>query len=104
MVTIYPSSMGVPPAREVGLKTLKGMGESTVGSVVVFRGWGDRLWMRDLQRRSEGSYGWNPRRSRTETVVVAVVDGGDVAVYAAKGSPSDAFASGWNHQDRRGVH
>ena len=47
------------------------------------------------------SHGENPRHFRTETVVD---DEGDVAVYAAKGNPSDAFASGWNHQDRRGDH
>jgi len=49
---------------------------------------------------SGASHEWNYRHFRTET---AVADGGDVAVYAVRGSPSDASASGWNHQTLRGV-
>jgi len=50
---------------------------------------------------SEANHGLNPRRFRTEIVVV---DEGDVAVYAVKGSPSDASASGLNHQNPREDH
>lgn len=31
---------------------------------------------------------------------MVAADGGDVAVYAVKGSPSDEFASGLNHQSQ----
>jgi len=50
---------------------------------------------------SEANRGLNPRHFRTETVVV---DEGDVAVYAVKGSLSDASASGLNHQNPREDH
>lgn len=48
-------------------------------------------------RPSEESHEENHHHFRTETVVA---DGGDVAVYAVKGSPSDAIASGLNYQIR----
>jgi len=48
---------------------------------------------------NEVSHELNPRRFRTETVVVVDDDAYDVAVYAVKGSLYDASVSGLNHQN-----
>ena len=55
-----------------------------------------RPWKIGWSEPSEANHELNPRHFRTETVVV---DGGDVAVYAVKGSLCDAYASGLNHQN-----
>lgn len=69
--------------------------------IVVVQSQKGRLSKRGWPTPSEVNYEWNPRHSRTET---SVADGGDVAVYAVKGSLSDASASGLNHQNPREDH
>jgi len=68
-----------------------------VAAAVVVQSQKGRLSKIGWPRPSEGSREENLRRFRTETTAA---DGGDVAVYAVKGSPSDASASGWDHQNR----
>ena len=79
------------------------MGGSTGGSVgaVVVRSQRDHPSKIGWSAPSEANHELNPRHFRTETVVV---DEGDVAVYAVKGSLCDASASGLSHQNLRGDH
>jgi hypothetical protein len=67
-----------------------------VGSAVVVQSQKGHLSKTGWSPLSAVNHEWNLRHFRTETVVA---DGGDVAVYAVTGSPSDASASGSNHQN-----
>ena len=102
MITIYLSSMGVPPiepVRGVGSKTWKGTGESIVGSAAA-PSQKAHPWKAKWSTTSEASHGETLHHFRTEIVAA---DGGDVAVRVVTDNPFGASASGWNHQNRDGV-